>query len=122
MASTDPARERMVDYRQIAATVTQAYANFLIARNGDQVVRMSVMTEPFRWHRHPNSDETFLVVEGTVAVETERDYVELSTGQAYTVPAGLAHVTRPVSARSVNLTVERANMQTEDATSPRASQ
>jgi mannose-6-phosphate isomerase-like protein (cupin superfamily) len=118
MAQGDAARERVVDYRETAAAVTEAYANVLLARNEDHVVRMSVMTEPFHWHRHPNSDETFIVIEGSVLLQTERDRVELRPGQLYTVPAGLAHVTQPVEGRSVNLTVERADMRTEDADPP----
>lgn len=108
-----PAHEHVVDFIAEAAAVKEAYANVLLARNGDQVVRMSVMTEPFHWHRHPNSDETFIVVEGTVQLETPSDRVELRPGQLFTVPAGLPHVTRPLTEQSVNLTVERADMQTE---------
>lgn len=118
MAPDDVARERVIDYAETAAAVTEAYANVLLARNEDHVVRMSVMSEPYHWHRHPNSDETFIVIEGTVVLRTERDEVELRPGQLYTVPAGLAHVTRPLEGRSVNLTVERADMRTEDVDPP----
>ena len=121
MAPSDAAHEHVVDYMETAAAVTEAYANVLVARNEEQVVRMSVMTEPFHWHRHPNSDETFIVVEGTVLLETTRDRVELRAGQLYTVPAGLAHVTRPLTERSINLTLERADMQTEQVDPPHAS-
>jgi hypothetical protein len=54
MVPGDAAHERVVDYAETAAAVTEAYAKVLLARNGEQVVRMSVMTEPFHWHRHPN--------------------------------------------------------------------
>jgi mannose-6-phosphate isomerase-like protein (cupin superfamily) len=74
---------------------------------------MSVMTEPFYWHRHPGCDETFLVLEGTLLVQTAHEQVQLGPGQLYTVPAGLPHTTSPTSQRSVNLTIERAGMSTE---------
>lgn len=122
MASIDAAHERVVDYREIAADVTDSYANLLIARNGEQVVRMSVMTEPFHWHRHPNSDETFIVVEGVLLLETAHDRVELHTGQVYTVPAGLPHMTQPLTQRSVNLTVELADMETDNVSAPHTSE
>jgi mannose-6-phosphate isomerase-like protein (cupin superfamily) len=121
MAPGDAGQERVVDYTEAAAAVVAAYANVVLTRNEEQVVRMSVMTEPFHWHRHPNSDETFIVVEGTVLLQTARDRVELRAGQLYTVPAGLAHVTRPLTRRSVNLTVEQADMQTEDVDPPGSS-
>jgi mannose-6-phosphate isomerase-like protein (cupin superfamily) len=79
---------------------------------------MSVMTEPFYWHRHPDSDETFLVLEGAVLLQTAHDTAELGPGQLYTVPAGLAHITSPITPRSVNITVERTAMSTERLPTP----
>ena len=121
MAPSDGTHEQVVDYIERAAAVTDSYANVLLARNEEQVVRMSVMTEPFYWHRHPNSDETFIVIDGIIVLETARERVELRAGQLYTVPSGLAHVTRPLTERSVNLTIERADMRTEVVDPPHAS-
>jgi mannose-6-phosphate isomerase-like protein (cupin superfamily) len=47
------------------------------------------MTEPYYWHFHPNSDETFLVIEGRLAIEFEDGRVELNPGQLVTVPRGM---------------------------------
>ena len=70
------------------------------------------MTEPYHWHLHPNSDETFLVLEGRLAIEFEDQTVELHPGQLLTIPRGVRHRTRPVDARSVNLTFELAASET----------
>lgn len=86
---------------------TQArYENHPIAAVNDHVVRVSVMTEPYHWHHHPDSDETFLAVEGGLIVEFEDGTQVLKPGQLITVPKGVRHRTRPVGARSVNLTIE----------------
>lgn len=106
-------REVVIDLAAAATGVDGGYANFPLTTVDDHVVRMSVMTEPFYWHRHPGCDETFLVLEGTLLLETAHERVELGPGQLYTVPAGLAHTTSPVTDRSVNLTFERAGMSTE---------
>jgi mannose-6-phosphate isomerase-like protein (cupin superfamily) len=111
-------QEAVVDLGRAAAEATAAYANFVLTDVNDHVVRMSVMTEPFYWHRHPDSDETFLVIEGQVLLQTANERVELGPGQLYTVPAGLAHVTSPISARSVNITVEKAGMSTKRLSGP----
>jgi mannose-6-phosphate isomerase-like protein (cupin superfamily) len=111
-------REVVVDLTQAAAAVTDAYANFQLTTVDDHVVRMSVMTEPFYWHRHPDSDETFLVVEGGVLLQTMRARVELTAGQLYTVPAGREHITSPMTERSVNITIERIGMTTERVAAP----
>jgi mannose-6-phosphate isomerase-like protein (cupin superfamily) len=101
------------DIHEAAAAVSGPYENRVIARTNDQVVRMSVMTGPFYWHRHPNSDETFLTLEGAVVIDFADRSVSLAPGQILTVPAGVVHRTRPERARSVNISVERADTETE---------
>jgi mannose-6-phosphate isomerase-like protein (cupin superfamily) len=88
------------------------YDNHPIARINDHVVRISTMTEPYHWHFHPNSDETFLVMEGRLLIEFESGSVELDPGQLVTIPAGVRHRTRPAGERSVNLTFELAASET----------
>ena len=88
------------------------YQNIVLAEINDHVVRISQMTEPYFWHLHPDSDETFVGLEGTVVLDLEDQRVELSAGQMFTVPKGVKHRTAPVGARSVNLTIERADMTT----------
>ena len=84
------------------------YDNHPVAQTNDHVVRIATMTEPYHWHFHPNSDETFLILEGRLAIEFEDGAVELQPGQLLTIPRGVRHRTRPIGARSVNLTFEMA--------------
>lgn len=101
------------DILEAAAAVGGSYENRVIGRINDHVVRMSVMTGPYHWHRHPNSDETFLTLEGAVVIEFAERTVTLGPGQLLTVPAGQVHRTRPEGGRSVNITVEREDTETE---------
>jgi mannose-6-phosphate isomerase-like protein (cupin superfamily) len=95
---------------QKAKELSGSYENVVLAKTNDHVVRISLMTEPYFWHLHPNSDETFLGLEGTVILEFDDQRVELMPGQLFTVPAGVKHRTAPAGARSVNLTIERADI------------
>jgi quercetin dioxygenase-like cupin family protein len=101
-----------IDLRRLAAAVTGAYDNRVVAEINDHVVRLSVMTQPFHWHSHPDSDELFLVLEGGLRLELADRVIELGQGQAFTVAAGVVHRTAPIGARSVNLTVESARAET----------
>jgi mannose-6-phosphate isomerase-like protein (cupin superfamily) len=103
---------KVINVIETAATVTEPYANFALAHVNDHVVRMSVMTESFYWHCHPNSDETFLVLEGKLLIDIGDKTVTLTRGEMLTVPKNVPHRTRPGTARSVNLTVELAAMET----------
>ena len=88
-------------------TIVEAYHNRRIAAVNDHEIRMSVMTSGFEWHRHPHSDEVFLVLEGRLVIELQDRSVVLGSGDLFTVPKGVVHRTRPQGVRSVNLTFER---------------
>lgn len=98
----------IIDLQAESAT-SLGYENHPIARVNDHVVRVSVMTQPYHWHFHPNSDETFLVIEGGLVIELEAGELELHAGQMVTVGRGIRHRTRPVGDRSVNITFESAD-------------
>jgi oxalate decarboxylase/phosphoglucose isomerase-like protein (cupin superfamily) len=89
-----------------------SYKNVPVSLINDHIVRLSIMTAPFYWHYHPNSDETFLVIEGILCIDLEDRTVELGPGQLFTIPANVRHCTRPKGDRSVNFTFELAAMET----------
>ena len=96
----------------ISRGISEEYRNLSLATVNDHEVRMSVMTGGFQWHRHPDSDETFIGVDGQLVIEFEDGEVVVGPGEMVTVPAGVLHRTRPSGARSVNLTVERRGAET----------
>ena len=99
----------LVDPLALSRLVRDHYSNSALGTVNDHEIRMSVMTERFRWHRHPDSDETFFGVDGELVIEFEEHEVIVRPGQFVTVPAGVLHRTRPAGERSVNLTFERRN-------------
>ena len=102
----------LVDPLALSRAVTAAYENVSLGEVNDHEIRMSVMTEQFPWHRHPDSDEIFFGVDGELVIEFEDGEVVLKAGQLVTVPAGAIHRTRPAGKRSVNLTFERRGAET----------
>ncbi|QEC78229.1 cupin domain-containing protein [Mucilaginibacter ginsenosidivorax] len=101
----------VIDIAQTAAT-NSTYTNIPVALVNDHVVRMSIMTEPYFWHFHPDSDESFLIIEGSVFIDLEDRTIELLPNQLFTIPKNVKHRTRPNGNRSVNLTFESAGMTT----------
>lgn len=97
-----------------------SYDNHPIAQVNDHEVRISTMTDAYAWHCHPDSDEAFLAVEGGLCIDFDDRTVELRPGQMIVVPRGVRHRTRPIGARSVNLTFERSGARTEMLEAPQA--
>ncbi|SRR6266567_4341612 len=102
----------VIDLMQKVKALSGNYENVILSAINDHVVRISMMTEGYFWHLHPNSDETFIGLEGTMILDLEHQRIELTAGQMFTVPKGAKHRTAPVGSRSVNLTVERADIAT----------
>lgn len=100
------------DLKEISSLVNDKNINLPLNTANDHIVRVGIMTEPFYWHYHPNSDEIFLGVEGILIIDFEDSSIELGPGQLCTVPQNILHRTRPKGARSVNLTFELKDMQT----------
>jgi mannose-6-phosphate isomerase-like protein (cupin superfamily) len=101
-----------IDPLALSRAVTARYQNVSLGKVNDHEIRLSVMTEQFRWHQHPDSDESFLGIDGELVIEFRDRQVVVRPGQLVTVPAGTLHRTRPANERSVNLTFERRDATT----------
>jgi mannose-6-phosphate isomerase-like protein (cupin superfamily) len=109
---------KVIDLSRESAT-TQGYDNHPIAQINDHEIRISTMTEAYHWHCHPDSDESFLAMEGGLFIDFDDRTVELLPGHMITVNRGVRHRTRPVGKRSVNLTFERSGARTEKLPPPK---
>jgi mannose-6-phosphate isomerase-like protein (cupin superfamily) len=94
------------DVAAIGAAQSPWWNRTLCAVN-DAWVRLGVMEGDFHWHKHDDTDEFFLVMEGHLDIELEDRMVTLKPGQAFTVPRGVLHCPHS-RGRSVVLMVERA--------------
>ena len=110
--SVDQQPRDVIDPAKLSQGLVDRYHNRSLTSVNDHEVRMSVMTERFRWHRHPDSDETFMAVEGSLVIEFDDREITLQPGQMITVPRGVRHRTRPQGERSVNITFERSGAET----------
>jgi mannose-6-phosphate isomerase-like protein (cupin superfamily) len=68
--------------------------------NGHDVMVVKLQG-PFVWHKHDDTDDFFLVLEGTLDIELRDRIVTLRTGEMYVVPKGVEH--RPVARNEVHL-------------------
>jgi mannose-6-phosphate isomerase-like protein (cupin superfamily) len=102
----------VVDIRAEQAAVTESYRNQVLVDVNSDCLRLAVFEGEYRWHHHPDSDELFLVVAGTLQIDLAGgDRLELGEWQSVVIPAGTVHRTRAIG-RTVNLTCERKSAQT----------
>jgi mannose-6-phosphate isomerase-like protein (cupin superfamily) len=102
----------VVDIRTEQSMITESYSNQVLVDVNTDCLRLAVFEGEYRWHQHPDSDELFLVVAGTLHIDLEGgDRLELTEWQCVVIPAGTVHRTRAIG-RTVNLTCEKQGAQT----------
>lgn len=63
----------------------------IIAELNDYQIKIVKVVGDFVWHDHSDTDEFFLVIEGTLFIEFEDETMELNAGELYVVPKGVQH-------------------------------
>ena len=84
-----------VDLNDKLATFDETWSPRIVARYNDNDVMVVKVEGEFVWHAHPDTDDLFLVLDGTIDIELRDRTVELTAGQLFVVPAGVEH--RPVA-------------------------
>ncbi len=98
-----------VDLLALAADAAQGPHNHVFMQGCGHRARLTLTTSPGPWHHHPNTPETFLVLEGVLVLEFRNGRtVRLPVSSALTVPLGVSHRSMPEggSGRAVSVSLE----------------
>lgn len=63
----------------------------VIAEINDYQFKLAKFEGEFVWHEHKDTDEAFLVVQGSMSIEMEDETVDLEEGEIFVVPKGVRH-------------------------------
>ena len=67
------------------------WAPRVIAQMNDYQFKIVKIKGEFVWHEHKDTDETFLVIEGSMSIEFKDRVVELNAGEMIVVKRGEQH-------------------------------
>ena len=67
------------------------WAPKVVEEMNDYQFKLVKIENDFTWHKHKDTDETFLVIEGKMGIEFEDETVELNEGEMLVVPKGKKH-------------------------------
>lgn len=70
---------------------TDQWAPRVIAEMNDYQFKLVKLQGDFVWHRHAETDETFIVLQGELVIDFRDGRVELSAGEMLVVPKGVEH-------------------------------
>ncbi len=67
------------------------YAVGLIAKMNDYDFKIVKFKGDFVWHSHPETDETFIIIEGTLVMNFRDRKVGVHAGEMIVIPKGVEH-------------------------------
>ena len=67
------------------------YAVRLVAKMNNYDFKIVKFKGDFVWHSHPETDETFIVLEGTLVMNFRDRKVEVCSGEMIVIPKGVEH-------------------------------
>jgi mannose-6-phosphate isomerase-like protein (cupin superfamily) len=84
-----------VDLASVFATLGEPWSPRTVAVLNDYDIRVVKTRGEFTRHSHPDTDEVFLVLRGSLTIRLDDEEVTLGPGQLFVVPRGVHH--QPVS-------------------------
>ena len=92
---------RVINLQQKFSLFSEQWQPKVIAQMNDYQFKLVRLEGEFIWHDHPETDETFIVIEGALRIDLEDGVVRLGAGEMYVIPKGVRH--RPCAQGEVKL-------------------
>jgi len=90
-----------INFRQKFGLFAEQWQPKVVAEMNDCQFKLVKLQGDFIWHDHQDTDETFIVVEGTLRIDFRDGCVQISAGEMFVVPKGVEH--KPCAEHEVKL-------------------
>jgi mannose-6-phosphate isomerase-like protein (cupin superfamily) len=84
-----------INLNQKLTLFSEHWSPKIIAQLNDYHFKLAKVKGEFEWHNHPETDEAFIVVKGTLKILFRDGEVQLNEDEMYVVPKGVEH--KPVA-------------------------
>ncbi len=82
----------VINLKQKADLINELHSYKCVAKMNDSLFKLVKAKREFIWHRHPETDETFIVIEGNLTIELRDKTLHLlSEGDMVVIPKGVEH-------------------------------
>lgn len=82
---------KAIDIAQKLSALKDQWSPRIVAQMNDYHFKVAKIEGDFIWHSHPETDEVFIVVEGSLEIQLRDGAVKLEAGQMCVVPKGVEH-------------------------------
>jgi mannose-6-phosphate isomerase-like protein (cupin superfamily) len=97
---------------------SQHWSPKIIGQMNDYHLKLAKIQGEFIWHRHNETDEVFIVLEGSLEIHLRDGTVSLNPWEMFIVPKGVEHKPSAASECSILLIEPAGTVNTGDAGGP----
>ncbi len=83
--------KKVINFAEKFSLFNEHWSPKVIAEMNDYQFKLVKVQGDFVFHDHPDTDETFIVLEGTLRIDFNDGQVTLNEGEMYVVPKGVKH-------------------------------
>ncbi|MGB2741126.1 MAG: cupin domain-containing protein [Cognaticolwellia sp.] len=85
----------VINFKEKFSQFNEHWSPRVVAEMNDYQFKLAKVEGEFVWHDHPDTDEVFIVIEGTLKIEFRDGVVTLHSGEMFVIPKGVEH--KPVA-------------------------
>jgi mannose-6-phosphate isomerase-like protein (cupin superfamily) len=84
-------KSKAISFADKFAKFSELWSPKIIAQMNDYHFKLAKIKGEFIWHSHPETDEVFIVIKGSLTIDLREGEVLLKEGEMYVVPRGVEH-------------------------------
>ena len=92
---------KALNFEEKFSRFTEHWFPRVIAEMNDYQLKLVKVQGEFVWHKHPETDEVFIVINGVLNIEFRDGKVTLKSGEMFVIPKGVEH--RPVAKKECKM-------------------
>lgn len=93
----------VINFENKFALFSDQWAPKIIARMNNYHFKLAKIEGHFVWHDHKDTDEVFLVVDGSMRIDFRDHSVDIKAGEMFVVPKGVEH--KPYSEKECKILI-----------------
>ena len=82
---------KAINFKEKFSLFTEQWTPRVVAEMNDYQFKVVRLEGDFIWHDHQDTDETFIVLEGTLRIDFRDGAVTIAAGEMFVVPKGVEH-------------------------------
>jgi mannose-6-phosphate isomerase-like protein (cupin superfamily) len=94
-------RYKSINFKEKFGLFLDQWSPKVIAELNDYQLKIARIEGDFIWHDHKDTDEAFMVIEGSLRIDFRDGFVQIEAGEMFVVPKGVEH--KPYAAQEVKL-------------------